>query len=184
MRLSITACSFASNSITIRISEKHVRNCCRIRTYKTRDLKPFRIRTYKKKGGVLLLTRSPTRIAVPRSIATRDLSSDPTKDFYPERSSEVRDLSVQRVINRKSRLLCASLRTHRLCVIFSALCLSAAEWHRLQSVRFNGNKLGSSGGASATASNSGNCTRSGSGTFTFEPFKMLISCNALTTPFP
>lgn len=47
-----------------------------------------------------------------------------------------------------------------------------------------GNKLGSAGGRSAIASNSGNCSRSGSGTFTLEPFKMLINCNALTTPFP
>jgi hypothetical protein len=48
----------------------------------------------------------------------------------------------------------------------------------------NGNKLGSAGGVSAIASNFGNCCRSGSGTFTFEPFKMLMSCRALTTPFP
>jgi hypothetical protein len=47
-----------------------------------------------------------------------------------------------------------------------------------------GNRLGSAGGASAMASNSGNFSRRGSGTFTFEPFKMLISCSALTTPFP
>jgi hypothetical protein len=47
-----------------------------------------------------------------------------------------------------------------------------------------GNKLGSAGGRSAIASNSGNCSRSGSGTFTLEPFNMLINCSALTTPFP
>jgi len=47
-----------------------------------------------------------------------------------------------------------------------------------------GNKLGSAGGLSAIASSSGNCCRSGSGTFTLEPFNMLISCSALTTPFP
>jgi hypothetical protein len=58
------------------------------------------------------------------------------------------------------------------------------EWRRLQSVRFNGNKLGSAGGVSAMDSNSGNCCLSGSGTFTLEPFKMLMSCSALTTPFP
>jgi len=48
----------------------------------------------------------------------------------------------------------------------------------------SGNSRGSAGGVSAMASNSGNCCRSGSGTFTLEPFKMLISCSALTTPFP
>jgi len=58
------------------------------------------------------------------------------------------------------------------------------EWRRLQSVRFNGNKLGSAGGVSAMDSNSGNCCLSGSGTFTLEPFNMLMSCSALTTPFP
>ena len=47
-----------------------------------------------------------------------------------------------------------------------------------------GNRLGSAGGVSAMDSNSGNCCRSGSGTFTLEPFKMLINCSALTTPFP
>jgi hypothetical protein len=47
-----------------------------------------------------------------------------------------------------------------------------------------GNKLGSAGGESAMASNSGYCTRKGSGTFTLERFKMLISCSALTTPLP
>jgi hypothetical protein len=61
---------------------------------------------------------------------------------------------------------------------------ASAWWHRLQSVRFNGNKLGSAGGASAIASNSGKRSRSGSGTFTLEPFNMLISWSALTTPFP
>jgi hypothetical protein len=58
------------------------------------------------------------------------------------------------------------------------------EWRRLQSVRFSGNKLGSAGGVSAMDSNSGNRCLSGSGTFTLEPFNMLMSCSALTTPFP
>jgi len=75
-------------------------------------------------------------------------------------------------------------------------------WHRLQSVRClvftthhsllathysffpNGNKLGSAGGESAIASNSGYFTRSGSGTFTLERFNMLMSWRALTTPLP
>jgi hypothetical protein len=57
-------------------------------------------------------------------------------------------------------------------------------WHRIQSVRFKGNKLGSAGGESAIASNSGYCTRKGSGTFTLERFKMLINWRALTTPLP
>jgi hypothetical protein len=36
-----------------------------------------------------LLTRFPSRKSVPRSIATRDLFSNPTKDFHPERLSGV-----------------------------------------------------------------------------------------------
>jgi hypothetical protein len=48
----------------------------------------------------------------------------------------------------------------------------------------NGNKLGSAGGESAMASNSGYCSRNGSGTFTLERFKMLINWRALTTPLP
>ncbi len=52
---------------------------------KQRTLTPFRMNTYEKMGGggVLLLTRNPTRIPVLRSIATKDLSSFATKDFYP-----------------------------------------------------------------------------------------------------
>jgi hypothetical protein len=61
---------------------------------------------------------------------------------------------------------------------------AAPRWDRLQSVRFNENKLGSAGGVSAMDSNSGNCARSGSGTLTLERFNMLMSCKALTTPFP
>jgi hypothetical protein len=61
---------------------------------------------------------------------------------------------------------------------------TSSGWHRLQFVRLNGNRLGAAGGASAIASNSGKRSRSGSGTFTLELFSMLISCSALTTPFP
>src|SRR5215468_10308015 len=44
---------------------------------KTKDLKSFRIRTYEKTpgGGGVLLTKHPARMRVPRSAATRDLSS-------------------------------------------------------------------------------------------------------------
>jgi hypothetical protein len=38
--------------------------------------------------GPLLLS---DEIAIPRSVATRDLSSNPTKDFYPERRTGARD---------------------------------------------------------------------------------------------
>jgi hypothetical protein len=47
-----------------------------------------------------------------------------------------------------------------------------------------GNSIGSAGGVSAMASSSGYCRRSGSGTFTFDPFRMLMSCRALTTDLP
>src|SRR6266478_2897529 len=47
-----------------------------------------------------------------------------------------------------------------------------------------GNSIGSAGGASAISSSCGYCRRSGSGTFTFEPFRMLMSCKALTADFP
>ena len=47
-----------------------------------------------------------------------------------------------------------------------------------------GNNMGSAGGLSAISSSSGYCRRSGSGTFTFEPFKMWMSCSALTTDLP
>jgi hypothetical protein len=44
--------------------------------------------------------------------------------------------------------------------------------------------VGAAGGVEAMASNSGYCCRSGSGTGTFEPFRRLMSCRALTTPLP
>ena len=47
-----------------------------------------------------------------------------------------------------------------------------------------GNSIGSAGGLSAMASSSGYCRRSGSGTFTFDPFRMLMSCSAFTTDLP
>src|ERR1700676_3327894 len=78
--------------------EPQIANFFRIRTSKTRHLKSFRIRTYEKRWGgvgVLLLTSYLMRIAVPRSIATRDLSSNPAKDFCPERPSGARDLSAR-----------------------------------------------------------------------------------------
>src|SRR5229473_3510830 len=46
---------------------------------------PLECAVPKKVGvGGKLLTRNPMRITVLRSIATKDLSSNPTKDFYPE----------------------------------------------------------------------------------------------------
>ena len=47
-----------------------------------------------------------------------------------------------------------------------------------------GNSIGSLGGLSAISSSCGKCRRSGSGTFTFDPFRMLMSCRALTTALP
>src|SRR5437016_3563950 len=47
-----------------------------------------------------------------------------------------------------------------------------------------GNSIGSVGGLSAISSSCGKCRRSGSGTFTFDPFRMLMSCRALTTALP
>src|SRR6266478_1388856 len=48
----------------------------------------------------------------------------------------------------------------------------------------SGNSIGSAGGLSAISSSCGYCRRSGSGTFTLVPFRMLMSCNALTTALP
>src|SRR5216683_388542 len=48
-------------------------------------LSPLECAVPKKVGvGGKLLTRNPMRITVLRSIATKDLSSNPTKEFYPE----------------------------------------------------------------------------------------------------
>jgi hypothetical protein len=66
-----------AKSRRIRTSPKHTPNPCRIRSFKTQDLKPFRMRSCRKTGvlGVLLLTRNPT------------------KDLWPEQISGVKDLS-------------------------------------------------------------------------------------------
>jgi hypothetical protein len=45
------SCYPAPNPFRIRTSAKHARNSCGIRTSKTQDLKPFRIRTYEKTPG-------------------------------------------------------------------------------------------------------------------------------------
>jgi hypothetical protein len=47
-----------------------------------------------------------------------------------------------------------------------------------------GNSIGSAGGVSAMASSCGYRRRSGSGTFTFDPVRLLMSCRALTTDLP
>ena len=47
-----------------------------------------------------------------------------------------------------------------------------------------GNSVGSAGGVSAICSSCGKCCRSGSGTFTFLPLRMLMSCSAFTTALP
>jgi hypothetical protein len=71
---------------------------------KQRTLTSFRMNTYEKQGGrvQLLLTRNPTKDFYPeRPSGVKDLSSNPTiadsglagKDFYPERPSGVKDLS-------------------------------------------------------------------------------------------
>src|SRR5260221_6542547 len=46
------------------------------------------------------------------------------------------------------------------------------------------NNVGSRGPSLAIVSSSGYFSRSGSGTFTFDCFNMLINCSALTTPLP
>src|SRR6266404_2230695 len=58
------------------------RKCCKQMTY--RISKPFRCNTYKRQGGVLWLTSYPTRIAVLRSIATKDPPSHAMKHVCPE----------------------------------------------------------------------------------------------------
>jgi len=54
----------------------------------------------------------------------------------------------------------------------------------VSSLSLIGNSIGANAGASAIFSISGYCSRSGSGTFTFVPFRILINCSALTTPLP
>ncbi len=68
----------ATKSSRIRSSAKHTHNPFRMRSFKTQDLKSFRIRIYKKRavGEVLLLTRNST------------------KNFCPEQPSVVRGLSL------------------------------------------------------------------------------------------
>ena len=86
---------FSSKLFRIRISKKHASNYRRIRTFKTQDLKPFKMCTSKKNGrgeGVLLLTSYPIRIAVPRSNATRDLSTPDDRRFRPCRKASLRSL--------------------------------------------------------------------------------------------
>src|SRR6266567_4704062 len=70
---------------------------------------------------------------------------------------------------------------------FRTLCTKHPGWgdHFSRAEDFpRGNSMGSAGGLSAISSSCGYCWRSGSGTFTFELFRMLISCSALTTAFP
>src|SRR6266852_7758113 len=53
---------------------------------KQRTLSSFRMNTYEKQrgGGVLSLTRHPMKGVCPeRPSGVKDLSSNPTKDFYP-----------------------------------------------------------------------------------------------------
>jgi hypothetical protein len=74
---------FSPKSRRIRIYENRTYNPFRMRTSKTQDLKPFRIRTYEKRRGgrgVLLLTRNPAKDFCPeRPSGARDLSSNPTR---------------------------------------------------------------------------------------------------------
>jgi hypothetical protein len=67
-----------AKSSSIRSSAKDTHNPFRIRSFKTQDLKSFRIRIYKKRavGEVLLLTRIPST------------------DFCPKQPSGVRGLSL------------------------------------------------------------------------------------------
>jgi hypothetical protein len=77
----------------IRTYEKTAHNPFRIRTSKTQDLKPFRIRTYEKPPGGWGGTAIP---------------GCPLPCLYRPHA---------KVTEHRSRLLCASLRTLRLCVI-------------------------------------------------------------------
>jgi hypothetical protein len=117
---------FSPKLFRIRISKNYAHNSRRMRSFKTQDLKPFRICIYKK---------------TPRGEGRARWGLLPLASHYAPPTAHY-------------------------------------------SLFLNGNKLGSAGGVSAMASNSGYCTRSGSGTFTLERFKMLISWRALTTPLP
>jgi hypothetical protein len=48
-----SASQLAANSFRIRTYGKYARNPLRIRTSKTKDLKPFRMNTYEKRGGMV-----------------------------------------------------------------------------------------------------------------------------------
>ncbi len=71
-----------TNLIRIRTSEKHAHNPFKMRTFKTKDLKPLRMSIYEKTwGGALLLTRHPTKGVCPeRQTEARDRSSRPTTE--------------------------------------------------------------------------------------------------------
>jgi hypothetical protein len=66
----------AAKSSRIRSSAKHTHNPFRISSFKTQDLKPFRMCSYKKTGvGSLIVNQKPST------------------DFYPEQPSAARGLS-------------------------------------------------------------------------------------------
>ena len=140
---------------------------------KQSHLKSFRIRTYKKTGGGGTSFVASSNFAVPFPflpflfMLLRALLRFAKR--YPQPLQMIYALFAQNTPGVG-------------CIGFSR----RTTHYSLFTIHFfpQGNKLGSAGGVSAMVSNSGKCCRSGSGTFTLEPFKMLISCSALTTPFP
>jgi hypothetical protein len=98
---------FSSKPFGIRVSRKHASNSHRIRTFKTQDLKPFRMCIYEKTRGegVLLLTRHPMKGVCPeRPSGAKDLATNPTtegsgpvgKGSYPECVSCIPNASTGR----------------------------------------------------------------------------------------
>jgi hypothetical protein len=116
------------------------RNTCK-NVSKQRTLTLFRMNTYEKHrgGGVLLLTRFPMRESVLRSIAAKDLSSDPKKvrGLRPGGDQEVPVAgNIYPAHPERSALFVRSLRSlHQECLTTllqstaSALFFKTPGWH-------------------------------------------------------
>jgi hypothetical protein len=138
--------------------------------------KSFACHSYKKIRGVG---------GTPVFCATQTLPLFSTASKHPTRSNTRNSILVIRLLHCSLYTRGGGGTDFSLCAFwFSLLTAHYPLSTFLYSLFPTGNKLGSAGGESAMASNSGYCARSGSGTFTLERFKMLMSCRALTTPLP
>ena len=178
--------------------------CCKHSTY--RNTKPFKCNTYKKHGGVsfkpnISLCR-PYSISLPTSHLPYTLPSSLSRkssicySYVPFASRTfLRDENC-RVCTNNSQLGTRFFSDFNFRISDFAFRISTFNFRfstsYIRSYVFRpsllpfpiGNNIGSAGGASAISSSCGYCRRSGSGTFTFDPFRMWMSCSALTTAFP